>query len=65
MVKPLKGITCPRHPDAKLRVLSTRRVDTGVVERYRRCSVKGCTFRIFTEERIRPAAGCRKANSPL
>lgn len=60
-----KGITCPSHPAARLLVLSTRRVEIGIVGRYRACAVKGCTFRVFTEERVRPASGCRKAKSKL
>lgn len=49
----VKGITCPRHPDERLRVLVVRKPEPGVVVRYRTCPVKGCTYRVPTEERIR------------
>jgi transcriptional regulator NrdR family protein len=66
MVRPAtKGICCPKHPTARLRVLITRRKDTGIVERYRTCTVPKCTYRVTTEERVRPAGGCRKDKSAL
>jgi hypothetical protein len=61
-VTPKLGISCPRHPDARLHVTYTRKIDIGVVLRYRACSVKGCKFRVPTEERVRPKGGCRNKN---
>lgn len=59
---PHKGICCPKHPTARLRVEKIRRVACGVVRRYRVCTVDDCPYRVTTEERIKPASGCRKKN---
>jgi hypothetical protein len=60
---PRKGIACPKHPDARLRVTHVQRVGIGVVHRYRACTAKNCTYRVGTKETIRPKGGCRKAKN--
>jgi hypothetical protein len=54
-----KGICCPDHPGAKLYVAKVTRVSIGVVLRFRRCGIRGCPYRVTTQETVRPYGGRR------